>query len=77
MSKFIATLAVSGLVALSLVACSTPAAPSCDATAPGASSKKVEVSGSTDAEPKVKFKSPLDASKTERSVIVTGTGDVV
>ena len=77
MSKFLASLTVSGLIALSLVACSTPAAPVCNATAPGASSKKVEVSGSIDAEPTVKFTSPLDTKVTERSVVVTGKGAVV
>ncbi len=77
MSKLITTFAITGLLAVSLVSCSTPAAASCDVTAEGTQSKQIEVEGAPDIEPTVTIPTPLDATETERSVAISGTGDVV
>lgn len=65
----------------SLVGCSAGTneadAPDCTATAAGESSDKVEVSGDVGKAPKVEFKSPLKAEKTQRTVVDEGDGDVV
>jgi peptidylprolyl isomerase len=76
--KLLSSLAIAA-VALSLVACSgsgEPAKPDCEATASGANSSKVEVSGKADEAPTVEFPTPLTASATERSVITDGSGDI-
>jgi peptidylprolyl isomerase len=79
-SKFSSMIAIAAIAALALTGCS--AAPSggddssCAATASGANSKKLDVTGSFGTAPKVKFPTPLSAKKTERAVIIKGTGKV-
>ena len=75
--KLITSLAITGLLAASLVSCSAPAAPSCDVTAEGSQSKLIEVTGAPDKEPTVTIPAPLDTKVTERSVAITGKGDLV
>lgn len=77
MPKIISTLAIGGMVALSLVACSTPATSACAVTPSGSASSKVVVTGDVGAEPTVTFPSPLDAKVTERSVVTEGNGELV
>lgn len=74
MSKIITSVALAGLVALSLVACSAPAANDCMATQSGPNSSKVTVDGAFGTEPSVKIPSPFDAKETERTVTITGEG---
>lgn len=78
MPKFLSAITIAGVVALSLVACSstgsTTAASSCVATKAGSASEKVKVSGKFGAEPKVTFAAPLTAKKTERTVDSAGKG---
>lgn len=76
-SKIISSVALAGLVALSLVACSTPSGSGCETTPSGSASSKIEVSGALNAEPTVTIPSPLDAKVTERSVVTEGKGELV
>ena len=80
MSKFSSMIAIAAIAALALTGCSgTPSDgddSSCAATASGANSKKIDVSGSFGSAPTVKFPTPLSAKKTERAVIIKGTGKV-
>ena len=70
-------------VAVTLAACSpagsTTAGKSddCTATASGAASKAVEVSGDFASKPTVKIDFPTDVTETERSVSIKGDGDQV
>jgi peptidylprolyl isomerase len=75
--KLLPSLTVAGLLALSLAACSTPAAPGCDATPSGDASSKVTVTGAADAEPTVTIPSPHDTKETQRTVVTEGDGEVV
>lgn len=75
--KIISSVALAGMVAFTLVACSAPAAPDCDVTPSGSASSKITVSGGADAEPTVTIPSPLDAKETQRTVVTAGDGDVV
>ncbi len=75
MPKIISTLAIGGMVALSLVACSTPATSACAVTPSGSASSKVVVTGEVGAEPTVTIPAPLDAKVTERSVVTKGDGE--
>lgn len=77
MHKIISSVAVAGMLALSLVACSTPAAPDCEVTPSGDASSKITVTGAADAEPTVTIPSPLDTTETQRTVVTAGDGDVV
>lgn len=78
MSKIITSVAIAGLLALSLVSCSAPdAAPSCEATPSGSHSEKIAVTGALDKEPTVTIPSPLDTKVTERTVVKKGKGEVV
>ncbi|GAA3747385.1 hypothetical protein GCM10022239_23670 [Leifsonia bigeumensis] len=77
MHKIISSVALAGMVALSLVACSTPSAPDCDVTPSGPASSKIAVSGAADAEPTVTIPSPLDTTETQRTVVTEGDGEVV
>lgn len=73
--KLLSTLALAGLVALSLAACSSgPSDADCAVTPSGSSSAKIDVSGKFNVAPKVKFPTPLTAKTTERSVITAGKG---
>lgn len=81
MPKILSAIALAGVVALSLVACSTganngatPASTACVATKAGSASDKVKVSGKFGTEPKVTFTAPLTATKTERTVESKGSG---
>lgn len=79
MSKILATIALAGVVALSLVACSAPSGGTtagCSVTPPGSNSAKIKVTGDIDKAPTVKFSTPLTTKKTERSVVIQGKGKV-
>lgn len=77
--KLLSSFALAGVV-LSLVACTggtdEASGEDCKATAAGANSAKVEVSGEADAAPTVEFPTPLTATSTERTVITGGKGDL-
>lgn len=77
MLKFIPTITIGGLVALSLVACSSPGASDCVPTPAGSHSSAITVTGAANTEPKVKIPIPLDTKVTERSVVTEGKGEVV
>lgn len=70
---------VAGLL-VSLAACTaTPgsdAASSCKATASGAVSDAVKVSGDFGTKPKVTFDFPIAATKTQRTVVIKGKSDI-
>lgn len=74
MPKFITTITLSAMVALSLVACSSPADASCTATQAGAHSDSVKVSGDFGKQPKVTMPPSFDVKKTERTVVTSGKG---
>ncbi len=74
--KTLSVLAIAAL-AFSLAACSpTPNASDCAPTASGKNSEKVKVTGKFGDAPKVTFDKGLRTDKTERSVVITGTGPV-
>lgn len=75
-SKIFTTIALAGLLAISLAGCSaaTPKAADCTPTKAGASSEKVKVTGKFGESPKVTFSTPLKSTTSERSVVITGTG---
>lgn len=75
--RIIPSLTIAGLLALSLVACGSPAASDCAVTPSGAASSKVTVTGALDKEPKVTIPAPLDTTVTERTVVTEGKGEVV
>ncbi len=78
MPRIIPSLAISALVALSLVACGAPqSSADCAVTPEGSASSKIVVTGAAGAEPTVSIPSPLDTKVTERSVVTEGTGEVV
>lgn len=80
MSRISRMIAVAAVAALALTGCSAAGSggddASCAATASGASSKKLDVSGSFGKAPTVKFPTPLSVKKTERAVVIKGTGKV-
>lgn len=76
MPKFLSTVAVTAMMALSLVACSTASTDiACEATAPGSHSKSIKVSGEFGQEPTVTMPSKFEVTETERSVAIAGKGE--
>lgn len=74
--KFVSTLAVAAMLAVSLVACSTLAADSaCTPTPSGSHSESVKVSGDFGKEPKVTMPASFEVKKTERTVLINGSGE--
>ena len=79
MSRFLATAALAGVLAIALAGCtgpSTDSADGCEATPQGANSAKIKVTGELGKAPTVKFPTPLTTKDTERSVIIDGDGKV-
>jgi FKBP-type peptidyl-prolyl cis-trans isomerase len=80
--KILTAITLAGVVALSLVACSTTgahdgsttASSTCVPTKAGTASDAVKVSGKFGTEPKVTFATPLTTTKTERTVDSKGSG---
>jgi FKBP-type peptidyl-prolyl cis-trans isomerase 2 len=75
--KFITAVALASMVALPLVACSSPAAPECVATPAGSNSSQIKVSGDFGEQPDVTLPNAFDATTTERSVVISGDGELV
>lgn len=75
MPKFITTVTLTAMVALSLVACSSPSDSSCEATPAGPHSNSIKVSGDFGKEPKVTMPPAFDTDKTERTVVISGKGE--
>lgn len=81
-STIATTIAAAGLV-LALAGCSgagstnaNGASTSCTAAASGSTSDSVKVTGDFGKEPKVTFKKPLTSTKTQRTVVSSGKGQV-
>lgn len=77
--KFLSAVALSAILALSLVACSTnsgdSADASCAATSAGSHSESITVSGKFGEEPTVKMPAKFEAATTERSILIAGKGE--
>ncbi|MEO7349703.1 MAG: FKBP-type peptidyl-prolyl cis-trans isomerase [Terrimesophilobacter sp.] len=75
--KFVSSLAVAAMIAVSLVACSTgaPADNACEVTPSGSRSESVKISGDFGKEPKVTMPASFEVKKTERTVLINGKGD--
>lgn len=74
--KFVSTLAVAAMIAVSLVACGSPSTESaCEVTPTGSHSESVKVSGDFGKEPKVTMPASFEVKKTERTVLIKGTGE--
>lgn len=73
MPKFLTALALASLAALPLVSCSSPADAGCEAQ-PGPHSSQVKVTGPFGVQPTVTMPPAFDVTKTERSVVVNGSG---
>ncbi|CAN5258734.1 FKBP-type peptidyl-prolyl cis-trans isomerase [soil metagenome] len=75
-SRIFTTIALAGVVALSLVACSsssTDAAAACTPTKSGTASAKIDVKGKFGKSPTVTFSTPLKSTKTQRTVEIKGS----
>ncbi len=81
MRKLLSAIALTGILVVSLAACSSTGTNSssngCTPTASGANSDKVKVTGKFGAEPKVTFSKGLTTKSTERSVVTAGSGKTV
>lgn len=83
MSKLLSTIALAGVIALTLVGCSgtastngTAASTACVGTKAGDNSAKIKVTGKFGADPTVTFTTPLTSKTTERTVVTKGSGTV-
>lgn len=77
MRKASALIISAGLLAAALTGCSTAGSPAAECTSPvsaGTASKLIDVTGEFGKAPTVAFPTPLKTDKTERSVIIPGTG---
>ncbi len=72
--KIVTSVTLAAMVALSLVACTAPAADTCEATPPGEHSSSIKVTGDFGKEPKVTLPTSFEADETERSVLISGDG---
>lgn len=73
-----AIVAALGLVAVALTGCSTNPAADCGTALPsGPASQLVEATGKIGAKPKITVPTPLDTTKSERSILTEGTGEQV
>lgn len=80
--KLLSAIAIAGVLAVSLAACSSAgsngngASASCAATKSGSNSDKVKVTGKLGSEPTVAAINKLSTTTTERTVVTEGTGKV-
>lgn len=73
--RAVALLGAAALVTVALAACSSNPNDDCGtALTSGKASQLVEASGKIGSKPKVNVPSPLDSTKSERSILTTGTG---
>lgn len=75
--KIVSTFAAAAVVAVSLVSCSAPGGPACEATPSGSHSSSIKVSGEFGKEPKVTMPPAFEVTETERTVLVSGNGATV
>lgn len=74
MQKIITVFALASMVAIPLVGCSTPANSGCMAL-PGPHSSQITATGTFGDEPTVTLPPAFEATETERSVLISGTGE--
>ncbi len=72
--KIVTTVAVAAMVAISVVSCSASPDATCEATPSGSSSTSIKVSGDFGVEPTVTMPPAFEVKKTERSVLISGSG---
>jgi len=78
LGRIAAVIGAAGLVAVALTACSTDPNTDCGTALPsGKASQLVEATGKIGSKPKITVPSPLDTTKSERSIITEGTGEQV
>lgn len=78
LGRIAAVIGAAGLVAVALTACSTDPNDDCGTALPsGKASQLVEATGKIGSKPKITIPTPLDTTKSERSIITEGTGQQV
>ncbi|MDN4596120.1 FKBP-type peptidyl-prolyl cis-trans isomerase [Leifsonia virtsii] len=78
LGRIAAVIGAAGLVAVALTACSTDPNTDCGTALPsGKASQLVEATGKIGSKPKITVPTPLDTTKSERSIITEGTGEQV
>lgn len=78
LGRIAAVIGAAGLVAVALTACSTDPNTDCGTALPsGKASQLVEATGKIGSKPKITIPTPLDTTKSERSILTEGTGEQV
>lgn len=78
LGRIAAVIGAAGLVAVALTGCSTDPNTDCGTALPsGRASQLVEATGKIGSKPKITVPTPLDTTKSERSIITEGTGEQV
>lgn len=78
LGRIAAVIGAAGLVAVALTACSTDPNTDCATALPsGKASQLVEATGKIGSKPKITIPTPLDTTKSERSILTEGTGEQV
>jgi FKBP-type peptidyl-prolyl cis-trans isomerase len=78
LGRIAAVIGAAGLVAVALTACSTDPNADCGTALPsGKASQLVEATGKIGSKPKITIPTPLDTTKSERSILTEGTGEKV
>lgn len=78
LGRIAAVIGAAGLVAVALTGCSTDPNTDCGTALPsGKASQLVEATGKIGSKPKITVPTPLDTTKSERSIITEGTGEQV
>jgi FKBP-type peptidyl-prolyl cis-trans isomerase 2 len=78
LGRIAAVIGAAGLVAVALTACSTDPNDDCSTALPsGKASSLVEATGKIGSKPKITIPTPLDTTKSERSILTEGTGEQV
>ncbi|WP_349627065.1 peptidylprolyl isomerase [Leifsonia sp. C5G2] len=78
LGRIAAVIGAAGLVAVALTGCSTDPNTDCGTALPsGKASQLVEATGKIGSKPKITIPTPLDTTKSERSILTEGTGEQV
>ncbi|WP_285116689.1 peptidylprolyl isomerase [Leifsonia sp. fls2-241-R2A-40a] len=78
LGRVAAVIGAAGLVAVSLTGCTTDPNNDCSTALPsGSASQLVEATGKIGSKPKITVPTPLDTTKSQRTIITEGTGEQV
>lgn len=78
MRRATAVVVAAGLLAITLTGCSTDPNANCDKALPsGKASSLISATGPLGSKPKISFPTPVSTDKSERSILIPGSGDQV